>query len=51
MSKVIQYPNGLTGPVSDKVAEILLQRKGHSLVADKPAPVIEPEPETKKAKK
>ena len=43
MAKLILYPNGKTGSVSDKVAEILAKRPGHKLVAEpKPEPVQTP---------
>jgi hypothetical protein len=45
--KYIQYPNGSTGAVSDKVADILAKRPGHKIIT--PAP--EPKPEPKKADK
>lgn len=38
MSKKIQYPDGYVGVVSDAVAEILGQRKGHKILAEKPEP-------------
>lgn len=48
MSKRIQFPSGHIGDVSDKVADVLLKRKGHTLAAE---PEAEAQPVNKNHEK